>query len=126
MAVARVEAGRVLRHPAFLAGAAATLRCCCEHASRGCRGMRGNYLAQFACALLWIGTLAAAALVAGRQRLLAEPDAAGRAPALACRWRRANPHCWDQSMMLVTTADGWYGTVRSLRWSPVLTARERP
>ncbi len=74
-ALARLESGRLLRHPAFLLGLAATL---------GVIVLRSGadpWLSIIAWGFAWIGTLMAGALVAGRQRLLADPDLFPATPA---------------------------------------------
>lgn len=74
LALARVEAGQLLRHPAFLGGLAATLAVLLQSRTQWMTWDQTYYLNQIAWTGLWLGTLAAAALVAGRQRFLAEPD----------------------------------------------------
>lgn len=73
-ALARVEAGRMLRHPAFLVGLAAAAASVMIR--RGVEDWSGQdyYLASTGWTTVWIGTLVAAALCAGRQRLAADPD----------------------------------------------------
>lgn len=75
LALARVETGRLLRHPAFLGGVAATA------AVILLRSPADPWLSILAWAFAWMGTLAAAALVAGRQRFLADPDLFPATPA---------------------------------------------
>ncbi len=73
-ALARVETGRLLRHPAFLVGLAASLAAEFLRSGQEMWAGQSYYLATVEWAYLWMGTLLAAALVAGRQRMLGEPD----------------------------------------------------
>ena len=68
-----MEAGRLLRHPAFLLGLVVVALAI---ASVPEDWVDGQFLAlsQAAIVAMGIGTLVAGALVAGRQRFLAEPD----------------------------------------------------
>lgn len=81
LALARVEAGQLLRHPAFLGGLAATLAVLLQSHAPWMTWDQTHYLNQIAWTGMWMGTLAAAALVAGRQRFLAEPDLFPATPA---------------------------------------------
>ena len=74
VALARVETGRLLRHPAFLVGLAATLAAELVRSGEGSWAGQRYYMATVEWAYLWIGTLVAAALVAGRQRMLGDAD----------------------------------------------------
>lgn len=73
LALTRVEMGRLLRHPAFLLGLALALL---SGLRRGQESWGGQwyYLTQVSWTFAWMGTMAAAALVAGRERFLSEPD----------------------------------------------------
>ena len=74
LAVARLEGGRMLRHPAFLVGLAVTLaQVTIRPGSEDWTGQT-HYLTSIAWTFVWIGTLLAAALAAGRERFHADPD----------------------------------------------------
>ena len=75
LALARVETGRLLRHPAFLLGLAATL------AVISLRSPGDSWLSIVAWAFTWMGTLLGAGLVAGRQKMLGDPDLFPATPA---------------------------------------------
>jgi hypothetical protein len=74
LALARVEGGRLVRHPAFLVGLAASLAATLLRSSEEEWAGQSYYLVGVAWGFTWMGTLVAAALVAGRQRLLGDPD----------------------------------------------------
>ncbi len=67
-ALARVETVRLVRHPAFVVGLATTLIVIFL------RSGADPYVRVVAWAFTWMGTLVAAALVAGRQRFVSDPD----------------------------------------------------
>ncbi len=74
LATARVEGGRMLRHPAFLVGLAATVaQITIRPGSENWAG-QSHYLTSIAWTFVWIGTLLAAALTSGRERFHADPD----------------------------------------------------
>lgn len=73
LALARVEAGRLLRHPAFLLGLAASVLLSTRLGEEDWAG-QSYYETQAAWTFVWMGTLVAAALVAGRDRFLSDPD----------------------------------------------------
>ena len=75
LALARVETGRLLRHPAFFLGLAATL------AVIVLRSAADPWISIVAWAFAWMGVLVAAASVVGRQRFLADPDLFPTTPA---------------------------------------------
>lgn len=75
LALARVETVRLTRHPAFLVGLAATL------IAISLRSDEDPYVRVAAWGFTWMGTLVAAALVAGRQRFLNDPDLFPATPA---------------------------------------------
>jgi hypothetical protein len=83
LALARVETGRLLRHPAYLIGLAASISVVLQSRAERMTWDQTYYLSQTAWTYLWMGTLAAAALVAGRQRFVAEPDLFPAVPAEA-------------------------------------------
>ena len=73
-AIAAVEAGRLVRHPAFLLGlAASVLQVIVRPGTESWAGQT-HYLSSIAWTFVWVGTLVAAAAVAGRQRFHADPD----------------------------------------------------
>ncbi len=74
LALAGVESGRMLRHPAFLVGLAASVASVLIRPGAEEWGGQGHYGASTAWTFVWMGTLVAAALCAGRQRLVADPD----------------------------------------------------
>lgn len=78
-ALACVEAARLVRHPAFLFGLAATVLLLQRPGEEAWAG-EGYYLAAISWTFAWMGTMAAAALGAGRQRLQSEPDLFPAAP----------------------------------------------
>jgi hypothetical protein len=83
LALARVETARLLRHPAFLIGLAATIASLLRSRAEWATWDQTYNIVQTAWVTLWMGTLAAAALAAGRQRFLAEPDLFPAVPANA-------------------------------------------
>ncbi len=74
LATARVEAGRMARHPAFLLGLAGTAAGIVL--GRGSEDWSGqtHYESSVAWLFTWVGALVAAALAAGRQRFASDPD----------------------------------------------------
>ena len=82
LALARMEAGRMLRHPAFLLGLGATVFAVVTRPSEDWAG-DGRFLATTSGVLVAMGiaTLLTGALVAGRQRLLSDPDLFPATPA---------------------------------------------
>ena len=81
LATARVEGGRMARHPAFLIGlAASVLQITVRPGSEDWAG-QSHYLSSVAWTFTWIGALVAAALAAGRQRFASEPDLFPATPA---------------------------------------------
>ncbi|MDQ3569203.1 MAG: hypothetical protein M3450_01540 [Actinomycetota bacterium] len=78
---ARVEAGRMGRHPAFLIGLAASVaQITLRPGSEDWAG-QSHYLSSVAWTFTWIGALIAAALAAGRQRFASDPDLFPATPA---------------------------------------------
>lgn len=86
LAIARVEAGRMARHPAFLIGLAASvfqiivIQTTLPPGSEDWAG-QSHYQSSVAWTFTWIGALVAAALTAGRQRFASEPDLFPATPA---------------------------------------------
>ena len=80
LSLARVEAGHILRHPAFLLGLVVVVLAIATVPEDW---VDGQFLAltQAVIVAMGIGTLIAAALVAGRQRFLSEPDLFPATPA---------------------------------------------
>lgn len=74
LAVARVEAVRLVLHPAFIVGLAGTVAVQVGRAGADDWAGEGYYRGMAFWTFLWVGTLVAAALVAGRQRLLCDVD----------------------------------------------------
>jgi hypothetical protein len=74
LALARVEAGRMVRHPAFLVGLAVSVASVVIRRGVEEWGGQGHYTASTGWTFVWMGTLVAAALCAGRQRIAADPD----------------------------------------------------
>lgn len=74
VALAGVEAMRMVRHPAFLLGLAVTLLTCLLGTGQESWAGQTYYLHTVAWTFTWMGMLLAAALVAGRQRFLSDPD----------------------------------------------------
>lgn len=74
LATAGVEAGRMVRHPAFLFGLAGTAAQIAL--GRGSEEWSGqsHYLSSVAWVFTWVGALVAAALAAGRQRFASDPE----------------------------------------------------
>ena len=73
-AIAGVEAGRLVRHPAFLLGlAASVLQVTVRPGTESWAGQT-HYLSSIAWTFVWVGTLVAAAAAAGRQRFHSDPD----------------------------------------------------
>ena len=74
LALARVEGRRMLRHPAFLVGLAATVaQVTIRPGSEDWAG-QSHYLTSTAWTFAWIGMLLAAALTAGREQFHGDPD----------------------------------------------------
>lgn len=73
-AIARVEGARLLRHPAFLVGLAASVAS--SQLNSGVEAWPGQnyYATTVAWTFVWVGTFVAAALVAGRQRFLSDTE----------------------------------------------------
>lgn len=81
LATARVEAGRMARHPAFVIGLAASVgQITLRSGSEDWAG-QSHYLSSVAWTFTWIGALVAAALAAGRQRFASDPDLFPATPA---------------------------------------------
>lgn len=81
LATARVEAGRMARHPAFVVGlAASTILVVFRPGSEDWAG-ETHYRSTVAWTFAWIGALVAAALAAGRQRFASDPDLFPATPA---------------------------------------------
>lgn len=75
LALARVEATRLARHPAFLVGLVASLASTLVRSSSDDSWSKAHYYNDsVAWAFTWMGTLVAAALVAGRERMTGDPD----------------------------------------------------
>ena len=73
LAVARVEAVRLVRHPAFLVGLAGTIAG--QPLGRAENwGGQSYYTSMTGWTFLWVGTLVAGALVAGRQRIVGDTE----------------------------------------------------
>ena len=73
-AIAGVEGRRLVRHPAFLLGlAASVLQVMVRPGTESWAGQT-HYVSSIAWTFVWVGTLVAAAAVAGRQRFHADPD----------------------------------------------------
>jgi hypothetical protein len=89
LSLARVEAGHILRHPAFLLGLVVVVLAIATVPEDW---VDGQFLAltQAVIVAMGIGTLIAAALVAGRQRFLSEPDLfpPPQLPVPIASWRR--------------------------------------
>ena len=83
LVLARIEAGRMVLHPAFLVGLAATVASLTIRRGTEDWAGQGYYTAATAWTFLWMGTLAAAAMVAGRERFVADPDLFPATPATA-------------------------------------------
>jgi hypothetical protein len=81
LALARVEAVRLLFLPAFLVGLGITLAAIFLRRGQADWGGRSLYIGPVAWTFACTGTLVAAALVAGRQRFLADPDLFPATPA---------------------------------------------
>ncbi len=77
----RLEAGRMLRHPAFLVALAASLAAILLRPGEEAWAGEDYYNAQIGWTFTWMGTLAAAALIAGRQRFLGDLDLFPATPA---------------------------------------------
>lgn len=73
LGIARTEAVRLVRHPAFLVGLAASLAGAFMKGEESWAG-QNYFLVMQGWTTVWMGTLVAAALVAGRQRFLTSPD----------------------------------------------------
>lgn len=74
LATARVEAGRMARHPVFLVGLAATVGQIMIRPGAEDWAGQSHYESWTAWTFAWIGALVAAALAAGRERFAGEPD----------------------------------------------------
>ena len=74
LATARVEAGRMARHPAVLIGLAAGVAQNTLGQGPEEWGGQAHYLSVTSWSFVWIGALCAAALTAGRQRILADTE----------------------------------------------------
>ena len=70
----------MIRSPAFLVGLAASLAALTVRPGTEDWAGQGYYTATTAWTFLWVGTLVAAALVAGRQRFVSDPDLAPATP----------------------------------------------
>lgn len=81
LAIARVEAGRMARHPAFLIGLAASVILITLRPGSEDWAGQSHYESSVAWTFTWIGALVAAAVTAGRQRFASEPDLFPATPA---------------------------------------------
>ncbi len=81
LATARVEAGRMTCHPAFLIGLAASVLQITLLPSAEDWAGQSHFESTTAWTFTWIGMLVAAALTAGRQRFTSEPDLFPATPA---------------------------------------------
>lgn len=81
LVLARFEAGRMLAQPAFLVGLAASLAAILLASGEEAWAGERYYSTMVAWTFTWMGTLAAAALVAGRQRFFSDPDLFPATPA---------------------------------------------
>ena len=81
VATARVEAGRMVRHPAFLVGTVASvLQVTVRPGAEDWAG-QSHYLSATAWTFAWAGTMLAAARTAGRERFRSDPDPFPATPA---------------------------------------------
>ncbi len=80
-AIARVEAGRLLRHPAFLVGLAGSVAAQPLYGGSEEWGGQNYYASVTAWTFLWVGALVAGALVAGRERVLGDTELFPATPA---------------------------------------------
>ena len=81
LAIARVEAARMARHPAFLIGLAASVIQITLRPEYEDWAGQSHFESWVAWTFTWIGSLVAAALAAGRQRFASEPDLFPATPA---------------------------------------------
>jgi hypothetical protein len=81
-AIARTEARRMVRHPAFLLGLAASVLQVLFPGTESWAGQT-QYRSSIAWTFVWVGMLVAAAAVAGRQRLHVDPDLFPATPSTA-------------------------------------------
>ena len=74
LAAARVEGLRMVRHPAFLAGTVVSVLQVTVGSGAEDWAGQSHYLTVTGWMFAWVGMLVAAALVAGRERFLSDPD----------------------------------------------------
>ncbi len=81
LATARVEAGRMTRHPAFLVGLAGALSQVMLRPGAEDWAGQSHYLSSVAWTFVWVGTLVSAALAAGRERFVDDAEVFPATPA---------------------------------------------